>query len=780
MQRLLPLLLLALSAAAPAASLSDLGLPIQPHGFPAFYTDSNGLSLEPAVPRTQVGIDALGNRTAAGNSTRPDLCIFTPVNPANPDSVKLGVGNETFWWSAVSTMTMPGGGLAILTYGLEGSFPPPGSPVDGQQIAFSRIRIRIDTPTPGTYTVTHPYGVKVFPNLPAGKKTINYTIDTGAINPLLPALSFRAALSTPLAPFLTWPDYANDPSLQVPELNAITGLPTGKVLEQYIGNPVIPHTVIGSPFGTNVFRVQGPGVDVSTNLFAVMGKVYDPSVSRIEYVYPASPVPNLFAVGPVNRVAPVNPVTVGAVTGQDYAGYPVGYPLWYQDTVLVTDNFGSPVIDPVTRQQQRAGGLQLTFCPASDPMCVTLPLDPADPNQVRLRIGKEGFFWSATALVDAKSLDVTNLPAGLDGRLDLGLEGAFGQNGAVVVGMQIGFARVRIRVTVPVDGDYTITHPYGQIVFPGVSALVGIKYTGDVMIFDPNDPDGAFIGATYGKLGPRFLTWDTFDPDPAKTDPNLNHLANPGIGASPLIRYIGDPAIAHAIKGSTTGNDLFRIQGPNGIDVRTRLFLVSGKLFDPATFNPSSAPGGPQANPDTATLDLGQAAAVTIPVTANDFLPAGFPVTVSITTVPGSGTAIPNNPAGTVTYFPNPASVLARQGGLDTFTYSLTVTGSNPPIVSNNGTVSVTVIPVPGITVTRALFDTRRLQLDLQGTGNVLNSTLTIYPGAGTAAPPIGTATVNARGRWTFRGAATANLTEVTFLPAIPGGSPLTQPLQLR
>ena len=34
--------------------------------------------------------------------------------------------------------------------------------MEGDQISFARIRIRVDVPTAGTYVITHPYGVEVF------------------------------------------------------------------------------------------------------------------------------------------------------------------------------------------------------------------------------------------------------------------------------------------------------------------------------------------------------------------------------------------------------------------------------------------------------------------------------------------------------------------------------------------------------------------------------------------------------------------------------------------
>ncbi len=84
---LLWLLLLAATTtkvwAALAPAPGGVGIPINPHGFPAFYRDTASLSLEPCLP------------PPAGNAAlRPDLCFFDPVNATDPNCAALGVGAE--------------------------------------------------------------------------------------------------------------------------------------------------------------------------------------------------------------------------------------------------------------------------------------------------------------------------------------------------------------------------------------------------------------------------------------------------------------------------------------------------------------------------------------------------------------------------------------------------------------------------------------------------------------------------------------------------------------
>jgi hypothetical protein len=444
----------------------------------------------------------------------------------------------------------------------------------------------------------------------------------------------------------------------------------------------------------------------------------------------------------------------------------------------VTDVNGDPVIDEVTLVQQREGGLQLTYCPPTDPMCISAPIDAGDENSVDLRIGEEGFFWSGESFINEDTPDVTNLPAGLDGLLVMAIEGAFGNTGAPLDKNQIAFTRVRIRIDTPVAGTYTVTHPYGIEVFKDVPAgRKAINLTRDIMISDPADPDGAFVGAIYGDIGPKFLTWTTFDPTLDANDPALQRLSNPTDPLSPKIHYIGDPALEHVVTGSPTGNNIFRIQGPDGIDVQTSLFAVTGKVFDEATFNVVANPAIPVANPDTANLDLAQAAAVEIAVTGNDTFPAAPPVTIAIVGPPRDGTAVANNLTSTVTYTPD--ADFAFSGGVDTFSYQLSRTIDGVTLTSGIADVTVTVVPVETIVVNRALFNTRNLRLDFRGTSNAPGTSLTIH--ADTAdGPVLGTVLVGADGRWSFRGTSTVNVTSVTLVSNSAGATSITQPLQVR
>ncbi|SFE22268.1 hypothetical protein [Nitrosomonas sp. Nm166] len=247
-------LLIGLSISPPAKSaLVGKGIADPNHHFPSWFSDANGLAL-------QMCLDGDG-------ATGP--CFYDPVIAGNAVSEASGFGEEAFWWSAEADIDLAGGGGALLVLALEAAYAS-GDPAPNEQIAFGRVRIRIDVPAggEGIYKVRHPYlgascDDEVFNVTTTGPRAINVTRDVGGGAP------FDAALTSEVGPFLVW-----DPAI------APTA-PAG-----YVGDPNIPHQVKNGRCGVNSFRIEGPvGVDldgngsnvVETNLFSVQGKIFDPS-----------------------------------------------------------------------------------------------------------------------------------------------------------------------------------------------------------------------------------------------------------------------------------------------------------------------------------------------------------------------------------------------------------------------------------------------------------------------------------------------------------------------
>jgi hypothetical protein len=205
------------------------------NGFPVWYKDENGLKL-------QLNVDP--NDPFSG-ITPADL-----PNPEQPISFPDNFPSEAFYFAAEAEMETGTGERARLVLALEAAFANE-IPVDGDQIVFGRVRIRVAGLQPNaTYMVTHPYGVDTFIAEPDGDGfgEINATEDIG----ICPG-EFEQAFNSRVHPFLQW-----DP-------NVAPAAPAG-----YIGDPNVLHPVIGSQlidrFGEpqNIFRIEGPGIGVNS------------------------------------------------------------------------------------------------------------------------------------------------------------------------------------------------------------------------------------------------------------------------------------------------------------------------------------------------------------------------------------------------------------------------------------------------------------------------------------------------------------------------------------
>lgn len=250
------LLLFGLAQTATAA-LQAHGPISNNNGFPIWYEDQNGLRLD-------LCLDQNG------------FCLTEEPNPGAPISFPDNFGPEMFWWSAGAALDDPvNTGLnAELVLALEAVAGEP-NPVDGGQVAFARIRIRVDVPQPGEYTVTHPFGERTFTVPPApdgevfdGGRAINVTQDIG--NFLVPGRDgdFTIALGDAQPPGTVNADGASIG----PFLTAVGGNVTSPDGLVYLANPGVPTQVLGGPNG-NVFTVSGPTGVATTDLFSLMGKV---------------------------------------------------------------------------------------------------------------------------------------------------------------------------------------------------------------------------------------------------------------------------------------------------------------------------------------------------------------------------------------------------------------------------------------------------------------------------------------------------------------------------
>ncbi|MFK3795829.1 hypothetical protein [Pseudomonas sp. NPDC088444] len=226
--------------------------------FAQWYQDTHGRTLDLCLGK------ALSSRVPSTPGVPSYMCTLAVAagvfDDQQPMVFPTNFPDEAFWFLADGALPTAGAATLNLKYtaALEAAFSG-GDPAPNDQISFARIRIRMDAPVAGTYTITHPYGVDVFQIDTPGTKAINMTRDIGigAIG------NFTGALTGDVGPFLR---SVNGPYTETD--------PTTGVASQYIGDPNLTEQVTGSPFGTNFIRVQGPnGIDGRTDVFGITGKL---------------------------------------------------------------------------------------------------------------------------------------------------------------------------------------------------------------------------------------------------------------------------------------------------------------------------------------------------------------------------------------------------------------------------------------------------------------------------------------------------------------------------
>lgn len=205
-------------------------------GWPQWYRDTNNLAV--GLCKSQLN---------SPNAPGAPMCF--PIEP-NPASFPGNLGDEVFY-NFLNVDVVAGGMTMLVEAALEAAYgSADGSPVQGTEIVFTRIRIRADIAVAGTYTVIHPFGREVFTNVPVGVRTISLTRDLGIT-------SFDTPLAGDVGPFIEWVNAAGTGRTNTGETLNILDPATGKT-ERFLGDPNVVHTFKGSPTGFNKVRVEGP------------------------------------------------------------------------------------------------------------------------------------------------------------------------------------------------------------------------------------------------------------------------------------------------------------------------------------------------------------------------------------------------------------------------------------------------------------------------------------------------------------------------------------------
>ena len=202
-------------------------------GFPSWYQDSAAHASNCASMRR---IRSAGSFPAT-SQTKISPFPSPRISPRKPSTCSLP-----------PRLDLPGGGRAVLVLGVEAAFA--NQVQAGDQVVFGRQRVTVRGATPNaTLTFRHPYGTMTIDTDAAGAGKLVEDISPAAGN-------FTTALKSNIGPFLRW-DPATAPAA-----------PSG-----YLGDPGQEHKVTGSPFGYNKFSVSGGGLNVSTDLFSLQGKI---------------------------------------------------------------------------------------------------------------------------------------------------------------------------------------------------------------------------------------------------------------------------------------------------------------------------------------------------------------------------------------------------------------------------------------------------------------------------------------------------------------------------
>jgi hypothetical protein len=610
--RLAAAVALAGSAVNASAALLDHGPSDPTLTWPIWYRDLNRQALQ------------LCRSTAQSPNAAAGLAPMCFPLAADPAGFPGNLGMEIFYTDATALFGARGRPAGVAGFfvnylaALESSYLTT-SPVRGQETVFSRIRIVMSVVTPGTYKVTHPYGVEIFPDVQPGPRAVFFTND---ISPIIG--NFDAALGGTVGPWLQW-DVIN-PGESLTTANG----------EQFIGDPAFGHTFTGSPFGTNYVRVDGPpgsnldglGNDfVQSPLLNILGQKYlapIPSPLTIgRATYSRDPVRNISSI---DVFASSTPGAKVVLTGTDMPS-----------VVMKSDavgNFFAHLELPATAPLP--GGVQVTNLTDNPPTTKSALLK----DLVNITSATYDTLTS-TLTVKATSSDLSVPPPAL------AVEGPLGgpMTAGVFTSAALGAAVVPpaklsvISAAGGIDTDDVVVVP-GLPMNP-VSAPVAVA---DAITTTSNTAATVNLAANDSVVAPATLASVVVVQVPANGTVTVNAATPGSVTYTPTANFSGADNFAYVITDSTGA--------------------VSNLATVAVTVN--FAPAGPVANGDNWAML--QRTSRTVNVVANDTATPGTtldPASIAIASAPLHGTAVPN-PDGSITYTP-----VAGFVGTDTFTYTV-------------------------------------------------------------------------------------------------------------
>ena len=672
--------------------------------FPMWYQDNNSLSLELCQSR------ATSSRSPGAPGTPAYMCILNPEPGFYDDTLPMVFPDnwppETFWYLAETSINDVGGyGVDAYVAGIEAAFTAE-DPIDGDQASFARIRLRINVPVAGTYTITHPYGVETVNVTTPGRRAINITRDIGIGAPG----NFSGALNGEVGPFLR---SVNGPYTEV---NPDTG-----AIETFVGDPNLSEAVTGSPNNTNFLRVQGPPGTIQTTLFTVSGKVLD---SRAQ-------TPVEIGRATYRRVASGTRVEVFGKSANTSS-------LCFRETVaLVPGPPQSPCLTGMLGDNTgQFFGHRLTgstvppvvVVTATDPTNTTRPTAVSSKVSDVVKVQTARYNWTThSLLIEATSSDevvVPDMVAQGYGRLT--------KSGTLQRLTVADLTQPPATVTIKSASGGSDTEP---VVVVGTAPDTG-ENQAPVAVADS--------GTTTAGV-PVTLNLVANDNDPDNNTPLSIAALTPAVGggsvalSSTSTVVYTPPAVVTA---PLTATFTYKAQDAKGL-ASTTAATVTVTVNPP----PNQVPVG--VADSVATQGT---AAVNINVLANDSDPDGNgPLVIASVAPPPAGRGTTTTNGTTVTYTP-PAVILAPF--TTTFTY---VARDSLGALSAPVTVTVQVSPavvLEAFNVTAASVTARagnRFTWNFTGTSSaILGNTVTVQVTTPTGLVTLGTATVAITGRWTL------------------------------
>jgi hypothetical protein len=678
--RLLAIAAALLSALPAQAALLDKGPNDPTLVFPTWYRDLGG---------TAVGL--CKSQAPSPNAAAAFAPMCFPL-AADPLGYAGNLGGELFYNNL--TVLIGSGGAFNLRYvaALEATYST-GTPIHGTELVFSRVRVVANVVTPGTYTVTHPFGVEVFPDVPAsGPRSIFYTVDI----PLGPELDFAGVLNGRLGPFIQWD-----------VLNPGETLTVGGA--QFLGDPNYDHTYTGSPFGTNYVRVDGPpgsNLDGAGNDFIVqpLGTVLGQRWT--------APIPTAFTIQKAvySRDAALNTVDVWATSA---AG---------QKLVVTGANL------PSLQLKEFPGGNYYghieessTLIPPASVTVTNLTSVPVTSKSIQL----------------TDQLDAVTTYASATGALSVSATSS-DQSGPTLTVLGPG-GGLMVPPAAP-GGAYTFATTLPATVEPPqvvrVESNAGGFYNSTVVVT---------AGAPMNAAGSPVAT-DFTAPVAGAGTTFIDMLPNVTVGGAFTVLVLTQPVTGTAV-ATANGVNYTPGAGASGADSFTYAVQDALGISNVATvtFTVTFVAAAPTASSDNGALQAG--ATRTVNVLGNDTAASGTVIDPLSVQVAGAGASV--NPAtGVVSYTAGGAS------GVFTFTYTVANTAGTR---SAPATVTMVVFGGPeSVSYSKNQYTVSNQRWTISGSTNWFNAALTQGSATcwtGTAAAPtattlIGTAPIDTAGKF--------------------------------